>query len=337
MTDRYAGAVFVPVKALLYCASLGYGLVIAARDILYRSGILKAVRVPLRVVSVGNIALGGTGKTPCTIMLARLMKDSLGTDPAILIRGYGWDEQAMVKAKVADIPLVVGKDRVVSCHKAVKLYGSDTAILDDGFQHRRLARDLDIVLVDAARPFGNGHLFPRGVLREGPRALGRAGVIVLTKADKQGASLEAAHAAVRRVNRTAAIIEAVHRPLGYYDMHVRKDLAVGYARGKRVILLSAIGDPEYFEETVRSLGAEVVEHCVYPDHHDYTARDIASVKRRCDERRFDLLITTEKDMVKLNRLGLHLSGYPVLALIIAMEITKGREALIDRLHSIAGD
>lgn len=334
MTDRKNGAAYIPFKAILYLASLIYGLAILARRILYKFHIFNTRKAPLKVISVGNITLGGTGKTPFTMALAKMLEAELKRNVSVLIRGYGWDEQEMLKRNLADVPVLVGQDRLRSANKAVKLYGSDTAILDDGFQHWELARDLDIVLVDSRNPFGNGHLFPRGVLRETKRSLERADVVVLTKAGPAAKDAAGVSKEISAINEDAIVLEASHMPKNLYEGRARTEYDLSEIKAKRVALLSSIGDPDYFEDTVKGLGAIVVEHMKFPDHHDYRKKDIDKVLSAFDGKRFDFIVTTEKDIVKLNRLGLSIGSYRVLTLTVEMQILSGREKLIDRLHSL---
>lgn len=334
MTDKAHGIIAGIFKGILYMSSLCYGAAIASRKLLYRFGIFKKHTVPMKVISVGNITLGGTGKTPFVITLARLVKEELKKEVSVLTRGYGWDEQAMLKKSLFEIPVFVGEDRVRSCRRTLRLYGSDAVILDDGFQYWELERDLDIVLVDSRNPFGNGMLFPRGILREALSSLERADVVIFTKVNKKRSDIGAIKEKLRAIKGDLVFLEAVHRPKAIYDLRLKKDFELAYLKGKRAILLSSIGDPGYFEETVKDLGADVIDHIIFADHHNYSAGDIGGIKRRCDERKFDLLITTEKDAVKLNRLALSIGDYNIVTLAVSMEIIKGKEELIDRLHSL---
>lgn len=334
MTDRRTGPIYRPLTALLYAASLLYGLALVVRRILYTLRIFRSHRVPMKIVSVGNLTLGGTGKTPFVIALVDIIRKELRREPCVLIRGYGWDEQAMLKKKLDDTPILVGQDRVKQALRAVKLYGSPLGILDDGFQYWELQRDLNIVLIDSRRPFGNGHLFPRGTLRETKSALRRADVVVFSKPDPNGPGTGAYREAMKRVNAGLIFLEASHRPSHFYDWRSRKDTQLGVVSGKRVILMSSIGDPAYFEETVRGLGAEVIEHIAFGDHHEYRQQDIELVTRRCSERAFDYLITTEKDAVKLSRKSFYFERQALLTLAVTMDITAGKETLIDRLRSV---
>ena len=334
MTDRRSGAVYAPFKCVLYILSLGYGAAIFGRRILYALRIFRSEKVPMRIVSVGNLTLGGTGKTPFVIALAGIVRSELKREPCVLIRGYGWDETAMLKKNLPDTPILVGEDRVKQAHRAIKLYGSSIGILDDGFQHWEMQRDLNIVLVDSRNPFGNGSLFPRGVLREPKTALKRADIVVFTKMDRGCAGLDKLKGDLKRINDNLVFLEAMHKPVHFYDQRARKTLPLSAVKGKRVVLISSIGDPSYFEETVKGLGAVVAEHMEFGDHHEYHNRDIERAKRRCDERAFDYIVTTEKDAVKFARKSLYFGKYTLLTLAVEMDITAGKEILIDRLRSL---
>jgi tetraacyldisaccharide 4'-kinase len=318
----------------LYIISLAYGGGLIARRLLYKVGIFRSEKVPLKIISVGNLTLGGTGKTPFVIRLVGILDEDLKKKSSVLIRGYGWDEQTMLKRKLTDTPIMVGEDRAKSAHKAIKLYGSDTAILDDGFQHWELERNIDIVLVDSRNPYGNGRLFPRGVLREPKDAVKRASVIVFTKVDKKSAGLDRIKEEFKKMNGNLIFLEAVHKPVCLYDLKARKERALVFLKGKRVILLSSIGDPGYFNDTVRDLGADIAEHIIFQDHHNYDELDAESIVRRCNERKFDFMLTTEKDEVKLRRMSLSFGNYPVMTLVIEMDIISGKELLVDRLRSL---
>jgi tetraacyldisaccharide 4'-kinase len=263
-----------------------------------------------------------------------MLRKDIKKDASVLIRGYGWDEQAMLKASLPETPILVRPDRVDSAHKAVRLYGSNAAILDDGFQYWELKRDLDIVLIDSRNPFGNGSLFPRGVLRETKKALKRAHVIVFTKVDKRIVDLNALRTELKAINPGLIFMEARHRPLYVYEMKARKNADTGSLKDKKVVLLSSIGDPKYFKETVKALGANVVASLIFKDHHDYEKKDIDNIVKACATRQFDFILTTEKDAVKLARLGLSIGNYTVMVLVVDMEITSGRENLIARLNSL---
>lgn len=334
ITDKKNGHIYDFLKFILYIFSFFYSLAIYIRGVLYKLGIFKTRKAPLKVISVGNITLGGTGKTPFVVTLCQILEDELKKNVCVLMRGYGWDEQAMLKNKLVDIPVLVGEDRARSALKAVKLYGSNTAVLDDGFQHWELGRDLDIVLIDSRNPFGNSRLFPRGILREPKKSLERADIIVFTKAGKDTGALESLKNEIRKFNRSAGFLEAVHTPTHLYDSRTRRTQGVEYLKGRRVVLLSSIGDPGHFEETVKGLDANIVEHIKFPDHHNYGKDDAEYILKRCSERSFNFVLTTEKDIIKLSRLGLYLGSYTVLVLVIKLDIISGKEILVDRLNRL---
>ncbi len=334
MTDKRNGPIYSIIKFFLYLISLVYGAALICRRLLYKIGIFKSEKVPLKIISVGNLTLGGTGKTPFVMWLVKTLDEDLDKRSSVLIRGYGWDEQAMLKKKLIDTPIMVGENRARSAHKAIKLYGSDTAILDDGFQYWELERSLDIVLIDARNPFGNGHLFPRGILREPKEAVRRASIIVFTKADKKIPGLDMVREDLRKINKDLVFLEAFHRPSHIYDLRDRLERPLDFLDGKRVILLSSIGDHDYFARTVRSIGADIAEHIIFSDHHNYTEDDALLIIKRCNERKFAFILTTEKDEVKLRRMSLSFGDYPVMTLVIEMDIISGKELLVDRLRSL---
>ncbi len=334
MTDKRNGVMWLPIKGLLYILSLVYGLAIFIRGILYALRIFRSHRVSLKVISIGNLTLGGTGKTPFSIALANILESELKVPTALLIRGYGWDEQALLKKRLPDIPILVGEDRVKSAHKAIRLYGSQFAILDDGFQHWELDRDIDIVLIDSGRSFGNGQLFPRGVLREPKSALKRADVVVFTKTNKKATDLSTTKDMISGINKDVVFLEAVHKPLHIHDPKARKDRELSYLSGKKVVLVSSIGDPDYFNQTVRDLGATILDHMVFSDHYNFKLRDVERIIKNCGAKTPDLIVTTEKDAVKFARMSFSFGNQTIMTLVINMEITGGKEKLIDRLRRV---
>ena len=334
MTDKRKQPIFAPIKFLLYVISLLYGAGLIGRRLLYKFGIFRSEKVPLKIISVGNLTLGGTGKTPFVICLVGILAEELDKSSSVLIRGYGWDEQTMLKRKLSDTPIMVGENRARSAHKAIKLYGSDTAILDDGFQHWELERNIDIVLIDSRNPFGNGHLFPRGILREPKEAIRRASVVVFTKVDKKSSDLNGIKEELKKINGDLVFLEAAHKPAHIYDLRGRRERDLSFLKSKRVILLSSIGDPDYFKETVLDLGADIAEQIIFGDHHNYTESDAAQIVKRCNERKFDFILTTEKDEVKLRRMSLSFGSYDVMTLVINMAIISGKELLVDRLRRL---
>jgi tetraacyldisaccharide 4'-kinase len=323
--------------AMTLFAQLFRGLV-QLRLWLYRSGWRQRHFLGTRVLSVGNITVGGTGKTPVVELLARSLRDR-GRRVAILSRGYKsrplrmpqrWrdaagrsipgsrmpkvvsdgrsvlldsryagDEPFMLAKNLPGVSVVVDKDRVKGGRFAVEHLGADTLLLDDGMQYLDLAHAHDIVLVDAKAPFGTGSLLPRGTLREPPCNLSRAAMVLLTKCD--GGSNRELVEKIRRHNRTAEIVECAHGPVHLEDLFTGETLPLEELRGKWVGAISAIAVPEAFEGALRGLGARVEITRRFADHYRFTRREVESFMQRCVERDMEMIVTTEKDAVRFPR------------------------------------
>jgi tetraacyldisaccharide 4'-kinase len=322
----------------LWFASLGYGLVVRLRNALYDRGLLSAHRVSVPVISVGNLTVGGTGKTPCVECVADFYcQQELRV--AVLSRGYGTttglnDECLVLAENLPAVPPLVGADRATLARTAIEELESEILVLDDGFQHRRLARNLDIVLVDATQPWGYGHLLPRGLLREPPSSLRRAGAVILTRCDQvTEAALAALRARIARLAPTVTLAETVHAPIELVNGPARESL--DSLRGREVGAFCGLGNPEAFRQTLIDLGARVVEFRTYPDHHAYNAQDVEQLRQWARTLPEGApVLTTQKDLVKLqvNQLG----GRPLWAVRIHLSFRAGREALEDLLLRSAG-
>jgi tetraacyldisaccharide 4'-kinase len=315
-------------RCLLAALAAPYGLAVAARNAAYDAGWLPVAAAPLPVISVGNLTLGGTGKTPLVAWVVQRLL-AAGGRPAIVSRGYGAragetsDEAAELAIVLPSVPHVADRDRAAAT-RAAAARDTDAIVLDDGFQHRRLARDLDIVAVDATDPFGCGRLFPRGLLREPLAGLSRAGAVVLTRAD--------AVAAARRQEIRATLAracggrpppvwaEATHRP-------VRLRAAGGSTqplealRGARVVAFAGIGNPAAFKAGIEGLGARLVGFRAFPDHHAYTHTDRNSLGDWARDLAADFAVTTLKDLVKVRADSLR--GVPLAAVEIAIDLLAG--------------
>jgi tetraacyldisaccharide 4'-kinase len=305
--------------APLLVAEGAFRAVAAVRGALYGMGVLSSSRASVPVVSVGNLAVGGAGKTPAAMVIAaRLLR--AGRHPAILSRGYGasrgdervvadgarvllgaaegGDEPVLLARRLPGLRVLCGPDRARLAPRAVEL-GADVLLLDDGFQHRRLRRDLDVVVLDAASPFGNGHCLPAGPNREPASALRRAGLAWLSHADR--ASPEALEA-LRRLARESTgrePVESRHAPSALSDGRLEGAFPLDDLRGRRVALLTGVARPESVRRTVEGLGAEVVAVHAFPDHHRFTAAEVAAALGALQPAGASLLVTTEKDAVRL--------------------------------------
>ncbi|MBI3252954.1 MAG: tetraacyldisaccharide 4'-kinase [Candidatus Omnitrophica bacterium] len=258
-------------------------------------------KVPAKVISIGNLTWGGTGKTPLVVKLARDMA-YYGKKVAVLVRGYGKDEVAELKKNLPNIPVIVGKNRARSARQAIRRHGAEVLILDDGFQHIRLHRDLDIVNINSVLPFGNGKLIPQGILREPVAHLRRAHLFVLTKSNIGSKNVHWIRQKLLEVKPHAPIFEAVHKPMRFLDALKGRTVTLGEMKGRRVATLSGIGDPYSFEKTVENLGNEIVLAARFDDHHAYTRRELGDFFDRCRKAGVREIVTTEKDFFRIDPL-----------------------------------
>ncbi len=313
-----------------------YGAVAGLRRALYEEHLFCRQRPPVPVLSVGNLTAGGTGKTPFVALLCRVLK-GLGRNPAVLLRGYGCadpqkaDEALLYARLLPGVGIYAGANRSLSVLRAVA-DGYDTIVLDDGFQHLRLMRDMDIVLLDATCPFGGGWPLPAGMLRERPTALSRADLICLTRTDQVSAgTLELIQERIRLNARNVPVMHCIHRPSRLTDLSGRV-LPLESLTGRKVAALSGIGRPDAFAATLRDLGAEVCAAVNFADHQKYTPAGISAALRRLDRQWTP--VVTEKDAVKLD--GLLEEPQRVLALGIEMRLT-GMPQLRERVQQALTD
>ena len=332
MKDERSSGADIAVKGVLWFLSRIYAAAIAAVDWAYRSGLRRQRKMPVPVVSVGNITLGGTGKTPLTIFLADHFT-AAGKKAAVLTRGYGKDECRMLRDELPDAGVFTGQDRIKSARRAVS-GGADILILDDGFQHRRIGRDLNILMLDTLSPFGNGYLFPRGILREPVPSLKRADIFVLTKTDM--APEGRVEDLTRRLEEIAPDKQVVltrHKPVFMSDVtggaYSTDDLS-----GKKVCLLSGIVDPGYFAHLVEELGGVIVVRRDHGDHHRYTQADIRDIFIKCEKQKAEAIIVTRKDYVKIRELDISSIEEKLFVLNIVIDIVKGKENFVAGLNSV---
>ena len=365
-----------PGRFLLIPFSWLYAAGISVRNRLYAIGVFKARSLPCRVISVGNIVVGGTGKTPAVITIAKHLQTE-GKRVAILLRGYkrharekmtivsdgkkvcaspaeSGDEAYMMARHLSDIPIIADKCRYLAGQIALERFNVDVLLLDDGFQHRQLARDVDVLTVPATHPFGDPKgLLPVGTLREPPSALQRADLILLTHTDTPNVSLDAKEA-VKQLAPNALILESIHQPIHLYplapenserNINVHTDIKA--LKGKRLLAVCGIGNPDAFVATLMQCYPENVELLAFPDHHVYTEADRRQIHAAFQTSDADLIVTTQKDEQKL--VGLFGSvGEPkvtdagedvegplpsVFVLAISLVITENSEQFTDVLLS----
>ncbi|HOD29700.1 MAG TPA: tetraacyldisaccharide 4'-kinase [Syntrophales bacterium] len=327
----------------LYALSLPYGAAIGLRNRLYNGGGLPRTKLPCPVISVGNLTVGGTGKTPLVMLLAELMQEA-GRRPAILSRGFGGrssrgvqvvsdgrrllaapetagDEPVLMARTLPSVPVLAGPDRVRTGRAALDRFGATLLILDDAFQHRRLVRDLDIVLADLALPFGNGCLLPAGPLREPVQALRRARIVIRTGSEAEARTTPA--------SADAGGLRGFHRPRELVRGDGAERHPPAMLAGKRLLAFAGLGRPDAFRKTLAALGAEVAVFLPFPDHHDYRRTDIEDIRRRAAAAKAELIVTTEKDAVRLAPCPDFLGE--VFQLRVVMDILPARETLAARV------
>ncbi|MCG2676404.1 tetraacyldisaccharide 4'-kinase [bacterium] len=350
--DERRGLFASLLRPILLILSGIYYLGLKIIQLLYKLRILRKARLKAKVISVGNLTVGGTGKTPAVERIAGLLQEK-GRKTAILSRGYGGkiqnskckiqnygsrvavvtdgkkillsakeagDEPYLLAQNLSGVPIVIGKDRIKSGNYCLANFDTETFILDDGFQYQSLERDLDVLLIDSLNPFGNGHLLPRGILREPLESLKRADLFILTRTDQAG-NLAGLKDRIRKINPFAPILESIHAPCYFEDLKSKRRLDLEFVENKEVLALSSIAHPESFEKTLKNLKAIIMKRLRYSDHYLYTKEDLEEITSKA---RGCLIVTTQKDGVRLEPL---LENESVLALRIKLKITKGQEIL----------
>ena len=358
------------IRLLLSIMSIVYRFLVSLRLWLYKSRIKREHNLGCLVVSIGNLTVGGTGKTPIVEKFAKALTAG-GRRVAILSRGYksakpslktkikskiqgnpisqepprvvtdgkevfldsetAGDEPYMLATNLEGVAIVVDKDRVKAGLHAIKEFDVDTLLLDDGLQYLRLKHRLDVVLIDKYSPFGNEKLLPRGTLREPPKNLNRASYIFITKCD--GSSNEELIKRIRKYNRTAEIIECAHKPKYLENIDSGKKLPLEYLKGKDIGTVSGIAVPESFEDGLKNLGANVELTRRYTDHHRYRKREIQKFIDQCLNRDLDMIVTTEKDFVRFPDVDLN-ENMPIFFLRVEIGILSNEETFEDCINRI---
>ena len=305
-----------------------YSSIVRVRGALFDHDVLHAHRAAVPVLSIGNLSVGGTGKTPLAAWAAARLRDA-GARPAVLLRGYGGDEPLVHAMLNPEIPVIADPDRVAGARKALAA-GADCVILDDGFQHRRLARVADWVLVSAEQPPEPARLLPAGPWREPPRALRRATVVIVTR---KSASLEAASGVAARLEASYGVdCPIVHlTPSDVVDAREHTAIGLERLRGARALIVAAIGAPAAFVTQVREQGVAECESIVFPDHHRFTQTDVVHIVRAAA--RADVVVCTLKDAVKLTPLWPR-AALPLWYVSQRAEVERGEHHLSASLASV---
>jgi tetraacyldisaccharide 4'-kinase len=317
-------------RFLLFVLSILYSIPVKTGEAFYRKKIFKQKKLPCKVVSIGNITIGGTGKTPMAIYLAETLT-GLGYKVVVISRGYrggaekkggivsngreilmgpdsSGDEPFMMAARLNNIPVVVGQNRYNAGLLAIRNFNPDIILLDDGFQHRKLFRDIDILLLDSRRPFGNFHLIPRGVLREPVASIDRADSFILTKSSSLDTGIPDE---IKNISKGHPVFTAYN---AYYFFKINKNVVstrtidftnepssdFSCMAGKKVVAFSGIAGNSHFRRTLEEFKCDLLEFFGYPDHYRYTFGDIERISKSVSDRRAELVITTEKDFARMD-------------------------------------
>ena len=378
ITGRTTGVIPTLLIGLLTPLSYIYAVVIKTRGWLYDCGLFKEKKLPCKVISVGNIVAGGAGKTPAVIWIAKYLQ-SEGIQVGVLLRGYrreshhlittvsdgkriltpvseSGDEAGLIACKLPGVPVVVGSDRYAAGLEVIQLWGhtNGVLILDDGFQRRQLARDLDILTIDSTQPFGTGKLLPAGTLREPKTALKRTDVLLLTRTD-----LAAQPINFKRFLQGEQVFQTRHQPTRLYQLRTGPDRSasspidrdrlerdeecvLGLLKGQRILAVCGIGNPEAFVGTLHQFEPKAVELLAFPDHHRYSLADFSDISRTAREVGADIVVTTEKDSQKLAAFAAQTEFSPpesveLFVLEVELEITTNPEALKQRLKQVVAE
>ena len=338
----------VPLHLLFRVMSLFYRLGLRLNRLAYRLGIFPTRSLPGRVISVGNLTLGGTGKTPVVILIAEILRDH-GRKPAVLSRGYGGDarekvnvvcdgqqillpadvagdEPVMIAKRLKNIPVLTGPDRFLTGIYALKHFDVDTLILDDGYQHLALARDLNVLLLDHEKPLGNGYLFPAGELREPINASKRADLVCLTRCSEDGKS--GSNVSECGLPGNLPVIKTALRLQTLIRLDNNESMDVEIIRDQPVAAFCGIAQPGDFHRTLKTAGAQVVFFRAFPDHHRYVADDLKAIEQEARKAGANYIVVSEKDSVKIDS---SMFSLPVLKIMVAVEILAGREVFTNLL------
>jgi tetraacyldisaccharide 4'-kinase len=340
-SDKISGIFPSIFNFFLLLLSFLYGLAIRIILFLYKTKVLKIYHFNCKIISIGNLTLGGTGKTPLVEIIARhLVKKGLKV--VILSRGYkkGFspqkaDEASMLSENLDGVPVLVGRSRIENVKISIRDYNAQVILLDDGFQHWRLHRDLDIVVIDCTNPFGNRRLIPRGILREPLSSLKRADIFVLSKVDFAQDNLNRIKSLIKDINPSSLIIETTHIPALLYEIKSRQVIDLSKIEDKDVCLLSGIADPRTFEKMIFNLGLKPELRFYFLDHYQYKKNDLENIVRSCGENKINTIITTEKDIYRIKAINFDIpKGILFLVLKIAIKFIKDEEIFFKRLYSV---
>jgi tetraacyldisaccharide 4'-kinase len=335
ISGKQKGTSAALLNFLLTSASIIYYLIIRLRNFFYDKHIFKAHHSQTPVISIGNITLGGTGKTPLVIWLCKQL--SQNHNCAILTRGYkarnsycakrNTDEPEMISKSCPNAKVIVNPNRVAGAAEAIGKFASKIIIMDDGFQHRRLVRDLDIVTIDATRPFGYGKIVPAGLLREPISSLKRADAIVITRCDTTSEpELNKLEEKLQEVNPEMIISRSIHAPAHVITIN-NKEINLQQLKSKKVFAFCGIGNPDAFLHTIRNLDCDITGSKIYNDHHNYTNKDLSEIYKQARLSKAEFILTTQKDWTKISLLNTTENDLTLAYIAIEFKFLTGEDKL----------
>ncbi|MFP4472435.1 MAG: tetraacyldisaccharide 4'-kinase [Candidatus Omnitrophota bacterium] len=346
MRNERRGLCADTARVLLRVLSWVYGTIVCFQRRLYTSGMIPRAGLGRPTLCVGNVTTGGAGKTPVVMRILRYLR-ATGHRPAVLMRGYmpgrasdgaplPSDEAAEYRYHFSDVPLGIHHNRRTAAQKILaETPETDCFIMDDGFQHWPVKRDLDIVVIDATDPFGGSRLLPRGFLREPVSGIRRADAVVVTRADQAPSAVPDIRRKLLSLKPDLIFAEARHKPVGFFDLCACEELSADALAAQEAFLVSGIGNPSAFESSVQALGIKIIQHWRFPDHYAYTEEDMHNIRHTVRRHPRPLVITTMKDCGKwVPFLGTMPDDVRVLAVMINIEIFKGEHEILEKIDHL---
>ncbi|RKY33521.1 MAG: tetraacyldisaccharide 4'-kinase [Candidatus Omnitrophota bacterium] len=331
------------LKSILFCLSFLYSIILEARLFVYNAGFFKLYRSNVRVISVGNITVGGTGKTPLVALIAQYLIKA-GYNVAVVTRGYAAlrsasgflaDEAEMLKQQLPGLKVEINRDRAKGINSVREKYNCACVILDDAFQNLKIYKGLNIVCIDCRNAFGNKLLLPAGIMRVPFSYLKLADVFVLTHSDSGDKYIRSIYEKLRNFNRSALICRSVHMPQCFYNFKDNEEFVLSKIRGKKIAALCGIANPQSFENMLHNLGADIALKFYFPDHYFYQDKELANIFKSCAENFVSVLVTTAKDAPRLKTvLKNNYNGPEILILKIQLQIKENEEKFMERISCL---
>lgn len=324
----------VVLKTILLTFSYIYALFLELTIFFYKIGILRSYKFPVKVISIGNLTFGGTGKTPVEeCLIKQYLK---GKRVSLILRGYSSDELKLLEDNLKGVDISVGKDRVKAIKRSLKCFSPEVIILDDGFQHWRVKRDLDILLIDATCPFGNGRLMPGGILREPVKNIKRADIFFITRRHLGKDNLEDIKNIIKKTKPEALIVESEHKPLYFYEAENFNKIELNEVRGEKAFAFCGLGNPISFKGSLEKIGVQITSSIDFMDHHEYQSIDVNRIIKEAKDNNVKILVTTEKDLMRLSskKIAKLSKDFKFYILKIEINILSGGEKLSGYLSSL---